>query len=75
MLSFKSIAVFATLAFGALSAYAAPLEVDADVSALIARCNCKSVPSIIADVSVAVSAHVDALRTYLILASILSSLR
>ena len=57
-------AAVATLAFGALSAFAAPLEVDvaADASALIARCNCKSVPSIIADVSVAVSAHVNALR-------------
>ena len=65
MLSFKSIAVFATLAFGAISSLAAPAPILDDntivTNAIVKRCGCKSVPTIIADVHAAVAVHVDAI--------------
>ena len=60
MLSFKPLAVFATLAFGALSALAVPVldHNNVDVNALVVKCDCKSLPVILADVHVAISASV-----------------
>lgn len=63
MLSFKSIAVFATLAFGAISSMAAPLT-DDTVSSLVARCGCESVPTIITGVTATVTPYINELRKY-----------
>lgn len=63
MLSFKSIAVFATLAFGAISSLAAP---TVDNTALVARCDAcdaqKGVAGIFADITLAVTPYVQELR-------------
>lgn len=61
MLSFKSIAVFATLAFGAISSMAAPTT-ENTISSLVARCGCESVPTIITDVKAAVAVSVNEMR-------------
>ncbi|PSS34192.1 hypothetical protein PHLCEN_2v1759 [Hermanssonia centrifuga] len=65
MFSFKSLAVFSTLAFGALSALAVPVldhnNVDAN-AVVVARCDCDSVPNIIADVTVAIAPYIYTLR-------------
>lgn len=66
MLSFKSLAVFATLAFGAVSSLAAPL-LDNDnvaVNALVARCNCKPLSVIMDDLSVGIAVSVNELSKY-----------
>ena len=65
MLSFKSLACFATLAFGALSAMAVPVLNHDNVvaNAIVARCDtCSSVPVIMDDLSVAVAVSVQTLR-------------
>ncbi|GJE88830.1 hypothetical protein PsYK624_049170 [Phanerochaete sordida] len=58
MLFFKSLAVLSTLAFGALSGLAAPAGTTE--TGLVARCDCDSLPNIIAvlkdDISVSVGA-------------------
>lgn len=73
MFSFKSLAVFSTLAFGALSVMASPVlnnvhnnDVETEVyPVVVARCDtCKSVPAIFADVTADVKVHVDALGKY-----------
>ena len=64
MLSFKSFAVFATLALGAVtSAFGAPLldNDNANTGVVVARCGCKSVPTIIADVKAGISVNIGAL--------------
>ena len=62
MLSFKSIAVFATLAFGAISSMAAPV-VD---NAIVARCDAcdatRGIAGIMIDVKTAVTPYVNELR-------------
>ena len=60
MLFFKSLAVFSTLAFGALSALAAPAA-SAVENGLVARCDCDSIPTIFADVKADLKVHIDAL--------------
>lgn len=67
---FKSLAVFATLAFGAISSLAAPV-LDNDVivaNVLSDRCDAcdaqRSVAGIIADIKVAVTPYVNELRQY-----------
>ena len=59
MLFFKSLAVLSTLAFGALSALAAPAASTAETG-LVARCDCDSLPVILStlkdDISVSVAA-------------------
>ncbi|KAI0087912.1 hypothetical protein BDY19DRAFT_1049190 [Irpex rosettiformis] len=63
MFSFKSIAVFATLAFGAVSSLAAP---TIDTNAVVARCDAcdasKGIAGIFADVKVAVTPYVNELH-------------
>lgn len=60
MFSFKSLAVFGTLAFGALSAMAVPVldNNNVGVAAIVAKCDCKSLPAIIADIHVGLDVHV-----------------
>lgn len=59
MLFSKSLAVLSTLAFGALSALAAP--VTPVEHALVARCDCTSIPDIFVGIQADISVHIDAL--------------
>lgn len=63
MFFFKSLAVFSTLAFGALSALAAPAA-SAVENGLVARCDCKPVPAIFADLTADIAVSVTALGEY-----------
>jgi hypothetical protein len=69
MLSFKSIAVFATLAFGAISSMAAPTldNNHVETNALVTRCGCdpsSGVAGIVVGVKAAVTPYVNQLRKY-----------
>ena len=62
MFSFKSLAVFSTLAFGAISAVvAAPLEGS---NGVLARCGCSSAPAIVTDLTATLAVHVDTLSAF-----------
>lgn len=65
MLFSKSIAVFATLAFGAISSLAAPVV---DNTAIVARCDAcdaqKGVAGILIDVKAAVGVYVEEMSEY-----------
>ena len=68
MLFSKSIAVFATLAFGAISSLAAPVV---DNTAIVARCDAcdaqKGVAGVLVDVKAAVSVYVEEFSEYFFL--------
>jgi hypothetical protein len=65
MFSFKSLAVFSTLAFGAISSVAAaPLESGNNV---LARCGCSSAAGVVTDLTASLTVHVSELSTYLVL--------
>ena len=59
MLFSKSLAVLSTLAFGALTALAAP--VSPVENALVARCGCKNVNDVIVDLTADIKVNVDIL--------------
>ena len=63
MLFFKSLAVFSTLAFGALSAFAAPAA-SAVENGLVARCDCKPVPAIMDDLNVGIAVGITTLSKF-----------
>jgi hypothetical protein len=60
----KSLAVLTTLAFGALSALAAPAPISPVENALAARCDCQSVPAIFADLTVDIQVNLNALSKF-----------
>lgn len=64
MFSFKSLAVVATLAFGAISSVAAAPSPAPESGNVLARCGCESPASIIVGVTASVQVYTNQLSTY-----------
>jgi hypothetical protein len=71
MLFFKSVAVFATVAFSAISAFAAPTA-EADTTALVKKAQPSSIPQIFAGATTSLQAPTKELRAYTIITDLVS---